>query len=206
MTLAGWIAYNLFAITVLVLVGYLTGRAAIRRGKVLSDSIAQRTEERIAHEVELARAEKEKWARHQAEYASFIAELDAADEDDDAVVLEVQLRKHPETDAEKLPGLAALLIRSIDQLDLDLGGDGVEFDEEATTEDATHLTLHLTFRDPDGAEERREEIERTLANLADAARQRLVSAQDADLRAKIVAELDSPIPRELAAYLDPLPA
>ncbi len=204
MTLAGLFVYNVFAITVLVLVGYLTGRAAIRRNKALSDAIMQRTEEQLARNAEQARAEKAEWARHKAETAAFLAELDAEEEDD--IGLAVQLRKHPETDAVKLPGLAALLIRSIDQLDYDLGGDGVEFDEEATTEDATHLTLHLTFRDPDGAEERRAEILRTLADLADTARQRLVSAQDADLRAKIAAELDSPIPRDVAARLDPLPA
>jgi len=204
MTLAGWIVYNIFACSVLALVGYLTARAGNRRQVALTAEFEARAAERTARSAEEDRAAKAEWARHKAETAAFLAELDAEEEDD--IELAVQLRKHPETDAEKLPGLAALLIRSIDQLDLDLGGDGVEFDAEATTEDATHLTLHLTFRDPDGAEERRAEILRTLADLADTARQRLVSAQDADLRAKIAAELNSPIPRDVAARLDPLPA
>ena len=205
MTLAGWIMYNVVACGIVILVGYLTGRSAIRRNKAISDAIMRRTEEQIARTQEEARADRAERARHRAEYDAFIAELDAREDEDD-IELAVQLRKHPETDAGKLPALAAMLIRSIDQLDRDLGGDGVEFDETATTEDADHLTLRFTFRDPDGAEERRDQIRHTLATLAADARQVLHVSQDADLRARIAAELDSPIPRELAPYLDPIPA
>jgi len=116
----------------------------------------------------------------------------------------VVLRKHPEA-GELLAHLAAQLVHGIDQFDRSRGGAGVEYDPKGSTETATELKLRLylnlhpnQMNDPFG---RMDTIHQMLNDLAATARTEVVATQDADLRARVAAELESPIPRSVAARL-----
>jgi len=115
----------------------------------------------------------------------------------------VTLRKHPEA-GDLLTALATQLVRGVDQYDRTLGGDGWFFDKEGSVETDAELKLRLVANT--GGWEvfgRMDTIHQMLNDLATSARQELVATQDADLRARVAAELESPIPRSVAARLVP---
>ncbi len=114
----------------------------------------------------------------------------------------VALRKHTEA-VDLLPLLAVRLIRGVDQFDRSRGGSGVTYDPNGSTETATELTMRLypnldPIGDPFGRIDR---IHAMLSRLAAEARTEVVATQQSDLRARIAAELESPIPRSVAARL-----
>ncbi len=119
----------------------------------------------------------------------------------------ITLRKHPESDAEKLPAMTAVLIRYIQELDRNLGGLGVHFDPAGTVETNAQLTIRLVVVPVGDFSGRIDAISNALARLASQVRQELVTRQDADINAKIAAELGSPVTRdvrEAAEHLEPV--
>ncbi len=118
----------------------------------------------------------------------------------------VTLRKHPEVDG-TLPELAARLVLGIDQFERKLGGGGVVYDQRGSVETDTELKLRLVVLSGGWeAFERMDKIHAMLNELAAKARTDAADAQAADLRQRIAAALDSPIPREVAARLEPVGA
>lgn len=114
----------------------------------------------------------------------------------------VTLRKHPEADA-VLPELAARLVLGIDQYERQLGGTGVFYDRGGSVETGTELKIRLIVNFGGyEASERMDKIHAMLRELAAKARQPEVAAQDADLRDRVAALLDAPIPRSVAERLE----
>ncbi len=114
----------------------------------------------------------------------------------------VTLRKHPEADGQ-LPESAARLVLGIDQYERQLGGGGVVYSREGSEETDTHFKLMMILhRGGWEAFERMDKIHAMLSELAAKARQPEVAAQDADLRDRVAALLDAPIPRSVAERLE----
>jgi hypothetical protein len=112
----------------------------------------------------------------------------------------VAVRKHPEA-GELLSELAANLVRGIDQFDRGRGGAGMRFDPAWSSDTDTALYLAMF---PLGDRYEPQRVSRVLAMLAELAakaRTDVAVTQDTDLRARIAAELASPIPRSVAARL-----
>lgn len=113
----------------------------------------------------------------------------------------VTLRKHPEVNS--LPELAARLVQGIDQYERQLGGKGVFYDRGGSVETDTDLKMRLIVNFGGWeAFERMDKIHAMLSELAAKARQPEVAAQDADLRDRVAALLDNPIPRAAAERLE----
>ncbi len=98
----------------------------------------------------------------------------------------------------RMPLLATLMVKSVDQLERTLGGDGVVFDEAGSIDEPTRLKLRLVVRKPFGAADRIGKILGTIDSLLD----RVRTDSGADIRAKITSELDSPIPNEVIRHLE----
>ena len=113
------------------------------------------------------------------------------------------VRRHPETDEGKLPAMVAVLIHYVQELDRNLGGAGVHFDPTGTVETDRRLTIRLEMVAIGDFLGRIETITNKLHELAKQAKRELVTRQDADINAKIVAELGS-LPREVAEHLEPV--
>lgn len=117
----------------------------------------------------------------------------------------VTLRKHPEADG-VLPDLAARLVFGIDQYERQLGGSGVFYDRGGSIETDTELKMRLIVNSGGWeAFERMDKIHAMLRELAAKARQPEVVAQDADLRERVAALVESPITREVAERLELAP-
>jgi hypothetical protein len=114
----------------------------------------------------------------------------------------VTLRKHPESDG-VLPELAARLVLGIDQYERQLGGKGVFYDRGGSVETDTELKIRLIVNYGGWeAFERMDKIHAMLRDLAAKAREPEVAEQDADLRDRVAALVDAPIPRSVAERLE----
>ena len=119
------------------------------------------------------------------------------------------VRRHPEVDEDKLSAMVAVLISYIRDLDRSLGGTGVHFDQTGTVLTAQKLTVQLVVEATGDFFGRIYAITDKLGELATDVKRHLVNRQDADINAKIVADLGSPVPppvREAAGHLEPLRA
>ena len=112
----------------------------------------------------------------------------------------VTLRK--ESNGIALPLLATLMVKSVDELERSLGGEGVIYDEGYSTEDPQRLKLRLVLRNSFGGIERIGKILDTIDALLDKARMEISSDSNADIRSKIASELASPIPSEVIRHLE----
>lgn len=119
------------------------------------------------------------------------------------------VRRHPEVDEDKLSAMVAVLISYIRDLDRSLGGTGVHFDQTGTVLTDQKLTIQLVVNATGDFLRRIYAITDKLTELAMQAKHHLVKSQDADINAKIAAELGSLIPppiREAAEHLEPVGA
>ena len=119
------------------------------------------------------------------------------------------VRRHPEVDEDKLSAMVAVLISYIRDLDRSLGGTGVHFDPKGTVLTEQKLTILLVVNATGDFLERIDSLTNKLAELARQAKHDLVKSQDADINAKIAAELGSSVPkpvRDAAEHLESLTA
>jgi hypothetical protein len=117
------------------------------------------------------------------------------------------VRRHPEVNEDKLSAMVAVLISYIQDLDRNLGGTGVHFDPTGTVLNEEKLTILLVVNATGDFLGRIYAITDKLSELAKQAKHDLVARQDADINAKIAADLGSPVPppvREAAEHLEPL--
>jgi hypothetical protein len=118
----------------------------------------------------------------------------------------VTLRRHPEVGVDKMAAMAAVLVRYAQQLDRDLGGQGqVFYDPAGTRQTDAGLTLRLVTIPGGNFLDRFEAIYRALGELKATARREVADTQDADINARIDAELASPVAREVAERLELTP-
>lgn len=186
MILAAMIGYYIFAIGALLLVGYITAQQNFRQFKARADAM-------ITHLNCFRESEH-------ADKPSVISESSS-----EGVPFRISLRKTSESEGRKLPAMAAVLIHYIRQLDQELGGQGVTFAGASQTQQ--YLTLRLVMKPVGDVSSHMNFIIRELCKLTEKARQGVVTEQEADLEAKIEAELASPYSpdlREAAELLEPI--
>jgi hypothetical protein len=119
------------------------------------------------------------------------------------------VRRQPEVDEDKLSAMVAVLISYIRDLDRSLGGTGVHFDQSGTVLTAQKLTVQLVVEATGDFLRRIHTIYDKLGELALEVKRDMVKRQDADINAKIAADLGSPVPppvREAASHLEPVGA
>ncbi|MBY0457777.1 MAG: hypothetical protein K2V38_10600 [Gemmataceae bacterium] len=173
MITAAMIAYYVVAIGLLWLVAYLTARSGIRRSRELNDRLIAEMQEKYGHTPPL-----EPYVREP------LPELPPPPE------LLITISKHPEADGDRLPRLAAEVIRQVSRLESSFGGDGLDYDAKGSIDEPTRLVLRLVPRSADWeATDRLEAVAKKLNVLAEQARQGEVARQDGDIRARIDREL-----------------
>jgi hypothetical protein len=107
----------------------------------------------------------------------------------------VTIARHPESDPEQLPKLAAEMILAASRLEKEYGGDGLEYDPQGSVEEPGRLILRLVSRSSDwDSADRLAAVAEELNRLTEQAKNGESVRQAADIRAKIDRELRPHLP------------
>ena len=184
MIIAGMIGYYLFAIGLIVIVGYMTALGTIRKGKAQTERIIARMQSQMTSTPPLE------------------PHTSTPIPDDDIPVpeLRITIKRHPESDAAKLPLIAARVIGEVSKLEQSFGGDGLRYDQSGSVEEPGKLVLRLVPELLDEfTEDRLAKVADELNELVQRVRTNLVREQDGDIRELIDRELN---PERSEAMLD----
>lgn len=179
MMIAAVIASYMVICGLIGLVAYLTARSGIRRSQALVDQQIAQMQEKYGHTPPL-----EPYVR------------EPLPEPPPPPELRITIIRHPESDGDRLPKMAAEMIREVSRLEVSYGGDGLEYDPAGSIEEPTRLVLRLVPRRMDwDATDRLAAVADQLKNgFARRPIDDEVEKQDIDIRAKIDRELQPHLP------------
>lgn len=181
MITAAMIAYYIVAFGLIYCVAYFTYRQNSRRSQALVDKHIAEMGGKYGHTLSL-----EPYVREP------LPELPPPPE------LRITIARHPESDRDRLPGLAAEVIRQASQLEKSFGGDGLDYDPKGSVEEAGRLVLRLVPRSSDWeAAGRLAAVAEEFNRLVSLSKQDSLTKDAADIRAKIDRELQPHLPAEV---------
>jgi hypothetical protein len=106
--------------------------------------------------------------------------------------LRITITRHPESDGDRLPKMAAEMIRAVSRLEKDYGGDGLEYDPVGSVEEPGRLVLRLVPRSADW--EAADRLVAVANHFMRHAKDDAIKNEDADIRAQIERELQPHLP------------
>ena len=174
MIVAAMIGYYCFAIGLIAIVGYVTALHTMRQGRAQTNRILARLDSRMTSTPPLEPYRP----------SSLPDDRDIASE------LRITLKRHPESDAAKLPSIAARVIGEVSKLEQSCGGDGLRYDPVGSVEEPSRLVLRLVPKLHDEyTEERLSTVVDELNRFVHRTRDQMGQASNADLREQIGREL-----------------
>lgn len=166
---------------------YLMARESARRSKSLTDTLLTRMQARFENTLPLK------------PFVPLPLDKLTPDEAD----LRVTIRWHPESDGERLPKVAAEVIREVSRLEEAYGGKGLEYDPAGSIEEADRLVLRLVPRSADWyAPDRLAAVADELNRLVRRAHVEAAAEQQSDIRARIERELQPHLPPEMIGSVE----
>jgi hypothetical protein len=112
-----------------------------------------------------------------------------------AVELRITFQRQPGADSEELAGVAARLIREADRLERAYGGDGLDYDEAGSVEEADHVTFRLVpIRADWEAEDRLERLADQMRRLIRRGREGAARRETQDILGRVDRKLHPPLP------------